>query len=162
MQKYLIVAALALLPIKSLLAADYTIDPGHTYVSFAINHLGFSTMRGKFDRQSGSLQFDPAAKKASVTIEIDVGSAAEPFDVVLVWTDPPVETASPSARVSSSTSASSHKQSASPRASSSGASGSGPPRRRSKETEATPERRPSPVKTWALIVASSVSDSGVE
>jgi polyisoprenoid-binding protein YceI len=74
MQKYLIVAALALLPIKSIMAADYTIDPAHTYVSFAINHLGFSTMRGKFVRQSGSLQFDPAAKQASVTIEIDASS----------------------------------------------------------------------------------------
>jgi polyisoprenoid-binding protein YceI len=74
MQKYFIVAALALLPIKSIMAADYTIDPAHTFVSFAINHLGFSTMRGKFDRQSGSLQFDPAAKQASVTIEIDASS----------------------------------------------------------------------------------------
>ena len=74
MQKYLIVAALALLPIKSIMAADYTVDPAHTYVSFAINHLGFSTMRGKFVRQSGSLQFDPAAKQASVTIEIDASS----------------------------------------------------------------------------------------
>jgi polyisoprenoid-binding protein YceI len=74
MQKYLIVAVLALLPIKSLLAADYTVDPGHTYVSFSVNHLGFSTMRGKFDRQSGSLQFDAAAKKASVMIEIEASS----------------------------------------------------------------------------------------
>jgi polyisoprenoid-binding protein YceI len=74
MQKYLIVAALALLPIKSLLAADYSIDPSHTYVSFAVSHLGFSTLRGKFDRQSGSLHFDPAGKKASVMIEIDATS----------------------------------------------------------------------------------------
>ena len=74
MKKYLIIAALAVLPAKTLMAADYTIDPGHTYVSFAINHLGFSTMRGKFDKQSGSMQFDPANKKASVMIEIDATS----------------------------------------------------------------------------------------
>ncbi|MCP4469550.1 MAG: polyisoprenoid-binding protein [Gammaproteobacteria bacterium] len=74
MKKYLIVAALAAFPFNALQAADYTIDPGHTYVSFAINHLGFSTMRGKFDRQSGSMHYDPAGKKASVTVEIDAAS----------------------------------------------------------------------------------------
>jgi len=74
MKKLIIITALACLPLKAVLAADYSIDPGHTYVSFAINHLGFSTMRGKFDRQSGSMQFDPAAKKASVMIEIDATS----------------------------------------------------------------------------------------
>ena len=74
MKKVLTVASIALLPLGSVQAADFAIDPGHTYVSFAINHLGFSTMRGKFDRQSGSMQFDPDAKKASVTIEIDAAS----------------------------------------------------------------------------------------
>lgn len=74
MKKLIIIAALATLPLKAVMAADYNIDPGHTYVSFAVNHLGFSTMRGKFDRQSGSMQFDPGAKKASVIIEIDATS----------------------------------------------------------------------------------------
>jgi polyisoprenoid-binding protein YceI len=74
MKKYLMIATLAALPFSALQAADYTIDPAHTYVSFAINHLGFSTMRGKFNEQSGSMQFDPANKKASVMIEIDAAS----------------------------------------------------------------------------------------
>jgi polyisoprenoid-binding protein YceI len=74
MKKVLFVAAMAVLPLNSLLAANYTIDPGHTYVSFAINHLGFSTMRGKFNQQSGSMTYDPGSKKASVTIEIDAAS----------------------------------------------------------------------------------------
>ena len=74
MKKILIAVSIALLPLNSLLAANYTIDPGHTYVSFAINHLGFSTMRGKFDQQSGSMTYDPANKSASVTIEIDAAS----------------------------------------------------------------------------------------
>ena len=74
MKKHLIIAALTLFPINSLLAADYTVDPGHTYVSFAINHLGFSTMRGKFNQQSGTLMFDAANKKAAVMIEIDAAS----------------------------------------------------------------------------------------
>ena len=74
MKKIIILAALATMPLNAVIAADYAIDPGHTYVSFAVNHLGFSTMRGKFDRQSGSMQFDPGAKKASVMIEIDATS----------------------------------------------------------------------------------------
>ena len=74
MKKVLLFSALALLPLKTLVAASYTVDPSHTYVSFGISHLGFSTMRGKFNEQTGSLQFDPAAKQASVSIEIDAAS----------------------------------------------------------------------------------------
>jgi polyisoprenoid-binding protein YceI len=74
MKRIIILAALAILPLKAVIGADYTVDPGHTYVSFAISHLGFSTMRGKFNGQTGSLQFDPTAKKASVMIEIDAAS----------------------------------------------------------------------------------------
>jgi polyisoprenoid-binding protein YceI len=74
MKQLIIIATLACLPLQAAMASDYRIDPSHTYVSFAINHLGFSTMRGKFDQQSGSMQFDPASKKASVIIEIDATS----------------------------------------------------------------------------------------
>ena len=74
MKKVLLLTALATLPASVVLADSYTVDPSHTYVSFAINHLGFSTMRGKFDRQSGSLEYDPAAKIAVVIIEIDAAS----------------------------------------------------------------------------------------
>lgn len=74
MKKALLFTALAVLPTSAVLAESYTVDPAHTYVSFAINHLGFSTMRGKFNEQSGSLEYDPAARKASVTVEIAAGS----------------------------------------------------------------------------------------
>ena len=74
MKKTLVLATLAVLPFNSLLAKDFEIDPSHTYVSFAINHLGFSTMRGQFDRQSGSLSYDPSTKTARVMIEIDASS----------------------------------------------------------------------------------------
>jgi polyisoprenoid-binding protein YceI len=74
MKKILLLGALAILPTKALVAAEYTVDPSHTYVSFSVSHLGFSTMRGQFDRQTGSLEFDPAAKKANVMIEIDASS----------------------------------------------------------------------------------------
>jgi polyisoprenoid-binding protein YceI len=74
MKKVLLLTALATLPASVALANSYTVDPAHTYVSFAVNHLGFSTMRGKFGKQSGSLEYDPAAKIAVVTIEIDAAS----------------------------------------------------------------------------------------
>ena len=74
MKKALLISALAVLPVSATLADNYTVDPEHTYVSFAINHLGFSTMRGKFNKQSGTMSYDFAAKKASVTIEIDASS----------------------------------------------------------------------------------------
>ena len=80
MKKLIIIAALACLPLKTVMAADYSIDPQHTFVSFAISHFGFSTIRGNFDRQSGSMQFDPAAKIASVMIEIDATSIDTGYD----------------------------------------------------------------------------------
>lgn len=74
MKKALLITVLAVLPINFALADRYTVDPSHTYVSFAVNHLGFSTMRGKFNQQSGSLQYDPSSKKASVSIKIKANS----------------------------------------------------------------------------------------
>jgi len=52
----------------------YTIDPTHTYPHFAVSHLGFSTMRGRFDKCSGKLTIDRAAKVGSVEITIETAS----------------------------------------------------------------------------------------
>ena len=52
----------------------YTVDPTHTFPSFEINHLGFSTQRGRFNKTTGSIVLDRAAKKASVDISIDTNS----------------------------------------------------------------------------------------
>jgi polyisoprenoid-binding protein YceI len=57
------------------IAADsYTVDPSHTYPSFEINHLGFSTMHGTFDATSGKITLDPAARSGSIEITIDATS----------------------------------------------------------------------------------------
>mgnify|MGYP000226090864 CR=1 FL=1 len=74
MKNLVILAAIAILPLKAVIAADYTVDSSHTYVSFSVNHLGCSTMRGKYNEQTGSLKFDPTAKKAEVMIEIEASS----------------------------------------------------------------------------------------
>lgn len=51
----------------------YQADPGHTLVSWEINHLGFSPYYGLFGDVSGTLQLDPKAPqnaKVSVTIPV--------------------------------------------------------------------------------------------
>lgn len=51
----------------------YTVDPGHSQVTFTVNHLGFSTYRGMFGSLTGSMTIDPRAparSKVSITIPI--------------------------------------------------------------------------------------------
>lgn len=62
------------LPVLPAGAADYVVDPEHTYAHFEIDHLGFSTQRGRFNRSSGSIAFDPAAQQGALEIRIDAAS----------------------------------------------------------------------------------------
>jgi polyisoprenoid-binding protein YceI len=55
-------------------AATYAIDPTHTFVTFEVVHFGTSTTRGRFDRKSGSVEFDRAARTGKVDITIDMAS----------------------------------------------------------------------------------------
>jgi polyisoprenoid-binding protein YceI len=56
-------------------AEHYTIDPNHTYPSFEAPHIGgISFWRGKFDRSSGTVTLDRAARTGSVNIVIDATS----------------------------------------------------------------------------------------
>lgn len=52
----------------------YTIDPYHTYPYFTVSHLGFSDMVGRFDRTSGKLTLDTAAKTGSIEIVVETAS----------------------------------------------------------------------------------------
>jgi len=57
------------------LAADsYTLDPGHTFPRFEINHFGFSTHHGQFNKTAGKLVLDRAAKAGSIEITVDTAS----------------------------------------------------------------------------------------
>lgn len=59
----------------SALAADsYTIDSHHTFPSFEIGHLGFSTQRGRFNETSGKVTLDAAAAKGSIDISVNTAS----------------------------------------------------------------------------------------
>ena len=69
--KSLIALAAALLPLTAAAQVEtYNIDPFHTVPYFEVDHLGFATMRGRFDRATGKFSIDRAAKTASVELEI--------------------------------------------------------------------------------------------
>jgi len=73
------VLLLASLPLAVHAADSYTIDPQHTYTHFSVSHLGFSTMQGRFDKSSGKVTLDRAAKNGSVNIEIETASISTGF-----------------------------------------------------------------------------------
>lgn len=56
-------------------AADsYTFDAGHTIPRFEINHFGFSTHHGQFNKTAGKLVLDRAAKTGSIEITVQTAS----------------------------------------------------------------------------------------
>lgn len=55
-------------------SASYTIDPDHTYPSFAADHAGLSTWRGKFDHSSGTITLDRAKHTGTVHIVTRIDS----------------------------------------------------------------------------------------
>jgi polyisoprenoid-binding protein YceI len=52
----------------------YGIDPVHSQLGFAIRHLGISTIRGTFDRFSGSLTIGEELSDTSISVEADMSS----------------------------------------------------------------------------------------
>lgn len=54
--------------------SSYKLDPTHTFPTFEISHLGFSTFRGRFDKTEGTVTLDTAKKTGSVEATIDVNS----------------------------------------------------------------------------------------
>lgn len=52
----------------------FTIDPDHTYPSFATDHMGLSTWRGKFDHTTGTATLDRAKRAGTVHIVTEVSS----------------------------------------------------------------------------------------
>ena len=53
----------------------YDLDPDHTYPSFEADHMGgLSTWRGKFNRSSGTVVLDRAARTGSIDVTVDMKS----------------------------------------------------------------------------------------
>lgn len=52
----------------------YNLDPAHTAPYFSYNHLGYSTQMHRFDKASGKIVIDRAARTGSVDVIIDAKS----------------------------------------------------------------------------------------
>ncbi len=56
------------------LAESFTIDSKHTFPSFEISHIGFSTQRGRFDHTTGIIKLDSKNEMGFIHISIDANS----------------------------------------------------------------------------------------
>ncbi|MFZ6656316.1 YceI family protein [Undibacterium sp. TJN19] len=69
------------------IAADkYQVDPEHTFSYFEYQHWGLSVQRGRFDKNSGSIEIDTASKTGSLQIAIDadsINTGTETFNKIL-------------------------------------------------------------------------------
>ena len=72
--RLLLPALLSSILALSAAAADYVVDPSHTYATFEIDHMGFSTQRGLFRQTSGQIRYDPEARSGEIEIRIDAAS----------------------------------------------------------------------------------------
>lgn len=65
----------SLLGASSLHAAEYKIDPEHSFIQFRIKHLGYSWLYGRFDKISGTFGHDPKAPQDNrISVQIDTTS----------------------------------------------------------------------------------------
>lgn len=89
-----LIACIALASAPALAADNYVVDPMHTYPSLEFSHMGISTWRGRFNRTSGKVTLDRAARTGTTEIRVDVTSidfglpAMKDFALTGDWLDP--------------------------------------------------------------------------
>ena len=59
----------------------FNVEPTHTFPRFSYNHLGYSVQLSRFDKTSGKVVLDKAAKTGSVDIVINTKSVSTGSDV---------------------------------------------------------------------------------
>ncbi len=72
-----VIALLAVfLSVAPAFAAEYRIDPAHSFVQFRTQHLGFSWLIGRFNRFDGSFEYDAADARGThnITVQLDTAS----------------------------------------------------------------------------------------
>jgi len=75
MPRILAVLLLGALPLAAAAAPDsYTIDPIHSHVGFAVDHLGLALTHGRFNKSSGKFIVDRAAKSGAVDVVVETAS----------------------------------------------------------------------------------------
>ncbi len=73
--KAIAAAALAVASVSAIAApTTYNIESNHTFPSFEADHMGISFWRGKFNKSSGTIVLDRAAKTGTLDITIDTAS----------------------------------------------------------------------------------------
>jgi polyisoprenoid-binding protein YceI len=74
---YLIPAQHQTIEPAALRAGAYRLDPDHAVLLWKVDHLGFSTFVGRFDRLEGSLDFDPEEpESAALDVVVDMASVS--------------------------------------------------------------------------------------
>jgi len=63
-------------PQAAIPTSTWAIDPTHTFVHWEVVHMGTSTIRGRFGKVNGNVQFDPKAQQLDVSIAVDTASVS--------------------------------------------------------------------------------------
>ena len=72
-----IAIAASALPLCALAAPQtYVIDPIHSFPNFRLNHLGMASIMGRFEKMTGKVVFDPAAKTGSQEVKIPTATVS--------------------------------------------------------------------------------------
>ncbi len=75
MNKLILAAALSAISAASFAAPEtFNVEPTHTYPRFEYSHFGYSNQQQRFDKTSGKIVVDRAAKTGSVDVSIDAKS----------------------------------------------------------------------------------------
>jgi polyisoprenoid-binding protein YceI len=77
-----LIATIFVLSSAPAFAQTYNVDPSHTYPSFEADHFGASSWRGKFNKSSGVIVLDRAAKTGKADITIDTTSVDFGLDLM--------------------------------------------------------------------------------
>lgn len=71
MSRLLPTLLVTVLPLAAIAAPQtYVIDSYHSFPNFTINHLGMTNIHGRFDKMTGKVALDPAAKTGSLEARI--------------------------------------------------------------------------------------------
>lgn len=75
MKKFIALALAAGFSLSAAAAPEtYVIDNNHTYPRFEYSHFGYSTQVGRFDKTSGKIVLDRAARQGAIDVIIDTTS----------------------------------------------------------------------------------------
>jgi polyisoprenoid-binding protein YceI len=69
-----VVATLGFTAVAHAESATYAIDPSHTFANWEIAHFATSTNRGRFNKTTGTVTLDKAAKTGSLDVTVDTTS----------------------------------------------------------------------------------------